>query len=73
MNKPLLEKGMKYMLYALPLMFIGPCVIYNAFQNKDNVWHYLVLAVGITLCFLAVFYMFKGIKTLTDSLFDHDK
>jgi Na+/phosphate symporter len=73
MNKPLLEKGMKYLLYALPLMFIGPCVIYNAFQNKDNVWHYLVLVFGITFCFLAVFFMFKGVKALTDSLFNDDK
>lgn len=73
MSNKLLDKGIKYMLYALPLMFIGPCVIYNAFQNKENVWHYLVLAVGITICFFAVYCMFKGIKTLTDALFDHDK
>lgn len=72
-NKKLLEKGMKYMLYALPLMFIGPSVIYNAFINKNNVWHYLVLAIGIALCLLAVFYMYKGIKTLTDALFENDK
>ena len=72
-NKELLGKGIKYMLYALPLMFIGPSVIYNAFINKQNMWHYLVLAIGITLCFLAVYYMFNGIKTLTDSIFHHDK
>lgn len=72
-NKKLLDKGIKYMLYALPLMFLGPSVIYNAFINKQNVWHYLVLAVGIVLSLLAVYFMFKGIKTLTDVLFDHDK
>ncbi len=72
-NNKLLDKGIKYMLYALPLMFIGPAVIYNAFENPQNVWHYLVLAVGIGLCFLAVYFMFKGIKTLTDLLFSHDK
>ena len=72
-NKQLLDKGIKYMLYALPLMFIGPSVIYNAFINKQNVWHYLVLAVGIILCLLAVYCMFKGIKTLTDALFHHDE
>ena len=72
-NKELLDKGIKYMLYALPLMFIGPSVIYNAFINKQNMWHYLVLAVGIVLCFLAVYFMFKGIKTLTDALFENDK
>jgi hypothetical protein len=72
-NKELLDKGIKYLLYALPLMFIGPSVIYNAFINKQNVWHYLVLAFGILFCFLAVYFMFKGIKTLTDALFQNDK
>ena len=72
-NKQLLDKGIKFMLYALPLMFIGPSVIYNAFINKQNVWHWLVLAVGIILCGLAVYFMFKGIKTLTDALFHHDQ
>ena len=72
-NKELLDKGIKNLLYALPLMFIGPSVIYNAFINKQNVWHYLVLAFGITFCFLAVYLMFKGIKYLTDALFENDK
>ena len=72
-KKELLNKGIKYLLYALPLMFIGPSVIYNAFINKQNAWHYLVLAVGIVLCLLAVYFMFQGIKALTDSLFNHDK
>lgn len=72
-NKALLEKGMKYMLYSLPLMFIGPSVIYNAFINKKNLWHYLVLVIGMAVCFFAVYFMFKGIKSLTDSLFENDK
>lgn len=72
-NKPQLDKGIKYMLYALPLMFIGPSVIYNAFINKQNIWHWLVLAIGIVLCLTAVYFMFKGIKTLTDALFDHEE
>lgn len=72
-NKKLLDKGIKYMLYALPLMFIGPSVVYNAFINKQNVWHYLVLAIGITLCLLAVYFMFRGIKTITDSIFNNDQ
>ena len=73
LNKELLDKGIKYLLYALPLIFIGPSVISNAFINKLNVWHYLVLAFGIVFCFLAVYFMFKGIKTLTDALFHDDK
>ncbi|WP_295337619.1 DUF6095 family protein [Flavobacterium sp.] len=68
-DKTLLDKGIKYLLYALPLMFLGPSIIYNAFINKQNVWHWLVLAVGIVLCGLAVYFMFKGVKAITDALF----
>ena len=72
-NKKLFDKGVKYMLYALPLMFIGPSVIYNAWINKQNTWHYLVLFFGIFFCFMAVYFMFKGIKNLIDALFENDK
>jgi putative effector of murein hydrolase LrgA (UPF0299 family) len=68
-KRQLIEKGAKFMLYSLPLMFIGPSVIYNAFINKQNVWHYLVLAIGIFICLTAVYFLFKGIKTITDALF----
>jgi hypothetical protein len=40
-NKELLSKGIKYLGGALPLLFIGPSIIYNAFINKQNIWHYL--------------------------------
>lgn len=72
-KKELLGKGIRYLFGALPLMFIGPSVIYNAFMNKHTNWHYLVLAIGCILCILAVFLAFKGIKTLTDALFDGDQ
>lgn len=72
-NKTKIDKGIKFLLYALPLMFIGPSVIYNAFINKQNVWHWLVLAIGIVLCLSAVYFMFKGIKNLTDAMFNHDQ
>ncbi len=72
-SKKLFDKGVKYMLYALPLMFIGPSVIYNAWINKENVWHYVVLGFGLFICFMAVYFMFKGIKNLIDGLFENDK
>lgn len=68
-DKTLLDKGIKYLLYALPLMFLGPSVIYNAFINKQNVWHWLVLAVGMAICGFAVYFMFKGVKAITDAMF----
>ncbi len=69
-NNELLSKGIKYLTGSLPLLFMGPTVIYNAFINKQNVWHYFVLAVGIILCVAAVYLMFKGLQIITKSLFN---
>jgi hypothetical protein len=69
-NKELLAKGIKYLFGALPLMFIGPSVMYNAFMNKQNNWHYFVLVIGCSLCVTSVFLAFKGLKTMTDALFN---
>jgi putative Mn2+ efflux pump MntP len=68
-NKELLSKGIKYLAGALPLLFIGPSLIYNAFMNQQNVWHYLVLAIGITSCIAGMFLIFLGLKTIMKSLF----
>ena len=72
MNKEVLIKGVKKALIAIPLMFIGPSIIYNAFINKQNIWHYLVLAVGIVISFSAAFLMFKGIQTMMRGLFEDE-
>ncbi|KIA86352.1 DUF6095 family protein [Flavobacterium sp. AED] len=69
-NKELLSKGIKYLAGALPLLFIGPAVIYNAFMNQQNIWHYLVLAIGIIACLAAMFLMYLGLKTIMKSLFN---
>jgi putative Mn2+ efflux pump MntP len=69
-NKELLSKSIKYLAGALPLLFIGPSLIYNAFMNKQNIWHYLVLGVGILTCLGAVYLMFLGLKTMMRSLFN---
>jgi membrane protein DedA with SNARE-associated domain len=70
-NKPLLIKGIQYIAWALPLFFIGPSIIYNAFQNKQNSWYYLVLIVGCLACFFAIFLTFKGLKTILKSMFEN--
>lgn len=69
-NRKVLSKGINYLAWALPLLFIGPSVIYNAFINKQNGWHYLVLAVGIIACLGAVYLMFMGLKTIVSGLFN---
>lgn len=68
--KELLFKGLKYSIGSIPLMFLGPIVIYNAFMNKHTWIHYIVLGVGILICITSVYLMFKGIQIIMKSLFD---
>ncbi|WP_300565325.1 DUF6095 family protein [Flavobacterium sp.] len=72
-NKDLLSKGIKFIAWSLPLYFIGPSVIYNAFINKNNTWHYLVLGIGVIICFFAIYLTFKGLKTILNSMFNGNK
>jgi hypothetical protein len=69
-NRDLIGKALKYLALSLPLLFIGPAVIYNAFVNKNNIWHWLVLAVGIAICGTAVYLAFKGLNTMMKALFN---
>ena len=72
-NRKILAKGIKYLSGALPLLFMGPVVINSSFKNQDNPYYEIVLGVGILLCGLAIFFMFKGVNTIVKSLFDGDK
>jgi hypothetical protein len=69
-NRELLSKGIRYLAGALPLLFLGPAIIHNAFMNKQNIWHYLVLSVGVIVCFIAMYLMYVGLKTIMKSLFN---
>jgi hypothetical protein len=69
-NRELLSKGIRYLAGALPLLFLGPAIIHNAFMNKQNIWHYLVLSVGVIVCFIAMYIMYVGLKTIMKSLFN---
>jgi hypothetical protein len=69
-NKELLSKGIKKLAIALPLLFIGPSIIHNAFINKHNDWHYLVLGIGIATCLGAVYLAFVGLQIMMRSIFN---
>jgi hypothetical protein len=71
-SKELLFKGLKYSIGAIPLMFLGPILIHNAFMNKHTWIHYIVLGVGILICITSVYLMFKGIQIIMKSLFDEN-
>ena len=69
-NKSLLVKGLKILLGTLFLMFIGPILTYIAFSNQSKPLFIPLLIIGIICCLLAIYFMFKGIITIVDSLFN---
>ncbi len=69
-NKDTLAKGVKFMAGAIPLIFIGPSVIFSAFNNQDKPLYWPILIGGILLSSAAGYFIFKGIRTIVKALFD---
>lgn len=69
-NKKVLGKGIKYLAFALPLMFIGPSILFTAFNNQDHPYYIPVLSVGIIALVGAMLLFFKGIMTIVKAVFD---
>jgi len=72
-NKNLLNNGIKYIVWALPMFFIGPTVINSAFKNQSHAMYIPILGLGIIFCIVAVVLVFKGLQTLMQSLFNDKK
>ncbi len=68
-DKDLLVKGIKYVAYAIALMFTAPVVIYQAFKNEEHPLYWPVLIVGLILGVAAIAMGFYSIKVILDSLF----
>ena len=68
-NKTLLVKGLKILLGTVFLMFTGPTLTYIALSNQSKLLFIPLLIIGIMCCLLAIYFMFKGIMTIVDSLF----
>ena len=71
-DREVLAKGLKTMGLSLMCMFLGPTLLYVAFSNPEKPLYIPILIVSILLCILAIFFAFKGIKTILDSMFKSD-
>ena len=65
----LLKKGLKYMAFALPLLFLSPYLITLSFLNKETFMLFVFLFFGIVAGAAAIFLCFKGINTILKSIF----
>ena len=68
-DRDVLAKGLKTMGLSLMCMFLGPTLLYVAFSNPEKPLYIPILIVSILICILAIFFAFKGIKTILDSMF----
>ncbi len=69
-NKELLVKGLQQMGIALALLISGPILLHLVLINKDKPFFIPLFIIGIIICGLAIYFIFKGLKTIMSSLFD---
>ncbi len=68
-DKDILTKGIRLMAICLLLMFAGPFMLHVAFSNQEKPLYIPILILAIILCAMAVFFLFKGINKILDSMF----
>lgn len=69
-NRNLLFKGVQNLGICLVLMFLGPTLLHLAFSNKEKSTYIVVLIIAIILCLGAIFFLFRGIYIILQSLFN---
>lgn len=72
-DKDILTKGLRQMLICLFLMFTGPTVLHVAFSNKEKPLYIPLLILAILLCIAAIAFLFIGINTILNSIFNKKK
>ena len=68
-DRELLVNGLKKMGLSIIFMFLGPTLIYIAFSNKEKPLYIPILIMAIAICALAIYFVFKGIMIILDSMF----
>ncbi|GAA4811909.1 DUF6095 family protein [Litoribaculum gwangyangense] len=68
-DKTILVKGIKTLIFALMSLFMGPILMSIAFNNPEKPLYVPILIVGCLISAFAVFLLFKGIKTIINSMF----
>jgi len=68
-DRELLVNGLKKMGLSLIFMFLGPTLIYIAFSNKEKPLYIPILLIAILICGGAIYFAFKGIMIILDSMF----
>lgn len=68
-DRKLLTKGVRFLLLALPLFFIGPIIFHSSLKNQNHPLFIPVFGLGCALMLASMFLLFKGLQTIMNSLF----
>ncbi|APY09832.1 hypothetical protein BWZ22_00585 [Seonamhaeicola sp. S2-3] len=68
-DKKELIKGIKIMVFSLGSLFIGPIILSFAYSKPDDPLYLPMLILGCAISAMAVFLIFRGIKTIMGSMF----
>ncbi len=68
-DKEKLLKGIQTLVMSLLFMLLGPGLIYEAFKNQGHYLWIPVLIGGIACFTAAIFFGFKGINKIIQSMF----
>lgn len=69
-DKNRIYKGLQKVFIAIPLMFVGPIIIYSSFKNQEHFLYYPVLILGCLICLFSMYLFFMGLRTLVSGLFN---
>ena len=69
-DKTKIYKGLQKVFIAIPLMFVGPIIIYSSFKNQEHFLYYPVIILGCLICLFSMYLFFIGLKTLVSGLFN---
>jgi hypothetical protein len=72
-NKDILTKGLKQMGFCLVLMFAGPIIFRVAVINDTKPLYIPLLILAILICIAAIIFLYIGINTILDSMFEKKK
>ena len=69
-TKRIFRKGIKFLAYALPLLFLSPIVVTIGFKTINKSGSYLILVLGCLLTLFTIILVTQAFRLILKSLFN---
>ena len=68
MKENLFGKGFKQIILSFFFMFLGPTLMFQSLKNQEHPWFSIVFTISLIICFTAIYYGFKGLKSIMKAI-----